>query len=69
MERAKNLEGCFFVPDRSAVKGKRLLIVDDTYTTGAKADVLASTLLRAGAKRLDVLTVTSVEDRAPFGRK
>ena len=69
VERAKNLEGCFFVPDRSAVKGKRLLIVDDTYTTGATADELAATLLRAGAKQVDVLTVTSVEDRAPFGRK
>lgn len=68
-ERAKNLEGCFSVADRGSVRGKKLLIVDDTYTTGATADELASVLLRAGAAEVNVLTVTSVEDRAPFGKK
>lgn len=68
-ERAKNLEGCFRVADRAAVRGKTLLIVDDTYTTGATADELAAVLLRAGAKEVNALTFTSVEDKAPFGRK
>ena len=68
-ERAKNLEGCFHVTLRKEVKGKALVIVDDTYTTGATADELAAALLRAGAKAVYAVTVTSVEDKHPFGRK
>ena len=67
--RRKNLEGCFHVTDRAAVRGKRLLIVDDTYTTGATVDELAAVLLRAGAAEVNAVTVTSVEDKAPFGKK
>ncbi len=48
-EREKNLEGCFAVTDRKAVRGKRVVIVDDTYTTGATVDELAAVLRRAGA--------------------
>lgn len=59
-ERETNLRGCFRVADRKCVRGKRLLIVDDIYTTGATADEFASVLLRAGAAAVDVITVTSV---------
>lgn len=62
-EREKNLEGCFRVTDRAAVRGKALLIVDDTMTTGSTASELASVLLRAGAVRCDLLTVTSVPQK------
>ena len=60
-ERERNLEGCFVVCDRAAVKGKRLVIVDDTFTTGSTVSELARVLLRAGAARVDALTATSVE--------
>ena len=66
-ERADNLKGCFRVADRRGVKGKCLLIVDDTYTTGATVDELAAVLLRAGAKEVNAGTVTSVEDKSPYG--
>ena len=66
-ERAKNLEGCFRVSDRKAVREKYLLLVDDTLTTGATSSELAGALLRAGARRVDLVTVTGVQDRAPFG--
>ena len=45
------------------VRGKALLIVDDTMTTGSTASELASVLLRAGAVRCDLLTVTSVPQK------
>lgn len=68
-EREKNLEGCFHVDDRKAVKGKKILIVDDTLTTGATVSELASALKRAGAADVTALTFTSVEKKHPFGVK
>lgn len=65
--REENLAGCFFVTQRAAVRGKRVTIVDDTLTTGATVSALASALLRAGAAEVCALTVTSVEDKHPYG--
>lgn len=65
--REENLAGCFRVTDRAAVAGKRLLIVDDTYTTGATVGELAHALRRAGAAEVFAITATSVEDKFPFG--
>lgn len=60
-ERMKNLTGSFTVSDRAAVKGKRILLVDDVLTTGATADSIAEKLLGAGAERVYLATVCSVE--------
>jgi len=59
-EREENLKGCFHVKDRKGVRGKRILIVDDTLTTGSTASALADVLLRAGAANVDLVTATSV---------
>lgn len=66
--REKNLEGCFHISDRKAVKGKKLLIIDDTLTTGATAGEYASRLKRAGATAVYALTATSVQTKYPFGK-
>ena len=68
-EREKNLEGTFHVSDRKGVKNKRLLIIDDTLTTGATVSEMASVLKRAGAKEVCALTLTSGYDKHPFGEK
>lgn len=62
-EREKNLAGCFRVTDRGAVRGKRVVIVDDTFTTGSTVSELARVLLRAGAACVYALTFTSVPDK------
>lgn len=67
-EREENLKGCFHVHDRRSVRGRKILIVDDTLTTGATASELAGALLRAGAAEVDLLTVTSVPKKHPFGK-
>lgn len=55
--RQTNLERAFVVPNKSLVKGKTLLVVDDIYTTGATLSEVASTLNRAGAKAVYGLTL------------
>lgn len=67
-ERQENLKGCFHIRERKLVRGRSVLLVDDTLTTGATASELASALLRAGAKEVDLLTVTSVPKKDPFGK-
>jgi ComF family protein len=57
-ERQDNVRGAFEVPERFAaeVKGARVLIVDDVYTTGATVAAVSRALARRGAARVDVLT-------------
>lgn len=64
-ERERNLVGCFQVTARKEVSGRRLVIVDDIYTTGATVDELAYVLKRAGAAQVGAVTVTSVEAPLP----
>jgi len=52
----------FAVPRPEAVKGKNVLLVDDLYTTGATVRECARVLRRAGARRVEVLTVARVRD-------
>lgn len=69
-ERSKNLSGCFKVVKREEVKGKHVLVVDDILTTGATADEMAKALLKAGAEKVYLATVASVEykiEKSPLG--
>jgi ComF family protein len=50
-ERKANVRGAFAVPrsSQSAVKGRRIFLVDDVLTTGSTFSECAETLVRAGA--------------------
>jgi len=56
-ERLQNIKNAFGVRDSSKIKGGKILLVDDVYTTGATANECAKVLMRAGAARVDVLTL------------
>jgi ComF family protein len=56
-ERRRNIAGAFEVSKRSAIRRKRILLVDDVYTTGATLNECARTLRRAGAERVDALVL------------
>ena len=61
-ERADNLNRAFAVNDthRLSLTGARVLLIDDVMTTASTANVAARTLLKAGAKQVDVLTFALV---------
>jgi ComF family protein len=56
-QRLKNIKGAFRVKIPEKVIAKKVLLVDDVYTTGATVNECARVLLKAGAERVDVLTV------------
>jgi ComF family protein len=56
-QRLKNVKGAFSVQSPEKVCGKKVLVVDDVYTTGATANECARILLKFGAERVDVLTL------------
>ena len=56
-QRLANIRGAFSVQSPEKVYGKKLLVVDDVYTTGATVNECARILLKFGAERVDVLTL------------
>lgn len=60
--RSKNVAGAFAVRRGSIdkVKGRRLVLVDDVYTTGATLRSCARVLKKAGAANVDVLVLARV---------
>lgn len=57
IERWKNIKGAFSLRHPGRIKGRKILLVDDVYTTGATVNECARVLMKAGAKFVDVLTL------------
>jgi ComF family protein len=61
--RRRNARGLYAVADADAVRGKRILLIDDVLTTGATLAACAAALRRAGAERVVALAVARVDRR------
>lgn len=61
-ERAKNVRKAFDVHSayEETIKGKNVILIDDVYTTGATVNECTNALKRAGAARVDILTLARV---------
>ncbi len=65
-DRYFNLEGAFSLNPKDAVKirGSRILLLDDVYTTGATAHRCGDVLKEAGAARVDFIALATSNDFA-----
>ena len=63
-ERKANLTGVFSASYDiiDTLKGRRLLLADDVYTTGSSADACAEALINAGAAGVDVIVFATGAD-------
>jgi ComF family protein len=60
--RQRNVAGAFAVHPDMLVRsrGRRIVLVDDVYTTGATTKAVTRTLLKAGAEAVDVVSFARV---------
>lgn len=55
-EREHNLDGAFALRRNQDVSGKRILLIDDVFTTGTTANQIATLLKEHGAKEVNIFT-------------
>jgi len=58
--REKNIKNAFRVARPDAIKGKKILLIDDVMTTGATITECTKILRKAGAKEVKVITLYRV---------
>ena len=56
-QRAANMNGAFALGKAASPKGKRIVLIDDVFTTGATTNACAKVLRQAGALEVCVWTV------------
>lgn len=59
-ERRRNNKNAFSITDRRLIKGKRILLVDDVFTTGSTVNECAKILKRSGAYSVYAVTLAMV---------
>ena len=56
-ERFNNVKNVYKVQNMQKIKEKNIILFDDIYTTGATCKECTKTLMEAGAKIVDLLTI------------
>ena len=61
-QREENTKGVYEIKNNAQIKNKKILIIDDIYTTGNTVNECAKVLLQNGAKRKDIGILTIAKD-------
>lgn len=56
-QREENVIDVYKIAKNKAIENKKILLIDDIFTTGSTANECAKTLKIAGAKKIDVFTI------------
>ena len=67
-ERLANLDHSFSVKKRAALAGKRVLLIDDVFTTGATLRAATAVLKEAGISHVSALTLARADRRRYDGQ-
>ncbi|MBU0483759.1 MAG: hypothetical protein KKB30_04510 [Proteobacteria bacterium] len=60
--RRNNLKNSFRVINNNQIPGKKILLIDDVFTTGTTVNECAKVLKQTGALEVQVLTLARVEE-------
>lgn len=56
-DRQTNIEGAYIVRNPDKIKHKKVLLIDDIFTTGSTANECSRLIYNAGAEKIGVLTI------------
>ena len=56
-ERQKNIEGVYILKNKEKLTNKKLLLIDDIYTTGSTVNECCKILKEANPRKIDVFTI------------
>ena len=56
-ERSVNVIGAYYAKNEYIIANKKVLLIDDIFTTGSTVNECAKILKNAGAKQIDILTI------------
>ena len=62
-KRRENLFGVFACQDKSKIKNKKILLVDDIYTTGSTLEATAKVLKSSGAKEIIGMVIAKAKPK------
>lgn len=57
VNRKENVIGVYYIKNEYRISGKKILLLDDIYTTGSTVNECSKILKQAGAKRIDIITI------------
>ena len=56
-QRRENVKNVFFVTDATKIKDKKIILIDDIYTTGCTVNECSKVLKQSGAREICVVTI------------
>lgn len=57
IDRRANVVGAYYIKNEAKIKNKKVLLLDDIYTTGSTVNECAKVLMSAEASQVDVITI------------